>query len=92
MHMAACMGVPTAALFGPTDERRNGPVGTGHLVIRKPMNGFPLWTAATVGVRTVRSGINPQASLNALSIDDAREKIMPWIVSIKEKTGAGKPV
>ena len=25
MHMAACMGVPTAAVFGPTDERRNGP-------------------------------------------------------------------
>jgi heptosyltransferase II len=90
MHMAACMGVPTAAIFGPTDEQRNGPVGTGHLVIRKPMEGFPLWTAATVGVRTIRGGVNPQASLTALSVDDAWEKLMPWLVSIKEKTGSGK--
>ena len=79
MHMAACMGVPTAAVFGPTDERRNGPVGTGHLVIRK---GFPLWTAATVGVRAVRSGIDPQSSLKALSVDEAWEKVMPWLKGI----------
>jgi heptosyltransferase-2 len=85
MHMAACMGVPTVAVFGPTDERRNGPVGTGHLVIRKPMEGFPLWSAAAVGVRTVRSGVDPQASLKALSVDDAWEKVMPWLAGIKEK-------
>ena len=79
MHVAASMGVPTAAIFGPTDERRNGPVGKGHLVIRKPMDGFPLWTAATVGVRTVKSGVDPQASLKALSVDDAWEMVEPWL-------------
>ncbi len=90
MHMAACMGVPTAAIFGPTDERRNGPSGAGHLVLRKKMDGFPLWTAATVGVRAVKSGMDPQASLKALSVDDAWEKIMPWLVGIKEKMGVAK--
>jgi ADP-heptose:LPS heptosyltransferase len=80
MHMAACMGVPTAAVFGPTDERRNGPAGTGHLVIRK---GSPLWTAATAGVRAVRSGIDPQSSLKALSVDEAWEKVLPWLTSNK---------
>ena len=85
MHIAACMGVPTAAIFGPTDERRNGPVGPGHLVIRKSMDGFPLWTAATVGVRTVKSGVDPQASLKALSVDDAWEKVMPWLVTVQKK-------
>jgi ADP-heptose:LPS heptosyltransferase len=85
MHIAACMGVPTAAVFGPTDENRNGPVGAGHLVLRKPMPGFPLWTAATVGVRGVKTGIDPMASLKSLSVDEAWEKLMPWLSSIKEK-------
>jgi heptosyltransferase II len=90
MHMAACMGVPVVAVFGPTDERRNGPVGAGHLVLRKAMEGFPLWTAATVGVRSVKSGVDPQASLRALSVDDAWEKVMPWLMGIKERLGANK--
>jgi heptosyltransferase II len=91
MHMAACMGVPVAAIFGPTDERRNGPAGTGHLVIRKPMEGFPVWTAATVGVRAVKSGVDVQASLKALSVDDAWKKVEPWLMSVtKEKKGGGK--
>jgi heptosyltransferase-2 len=83
MHMAACMGVPVAAVFGPTDERRNGPVGHSSIVIRKEMAGFPLWTAATVGVRAVHSGVDPQASLKALTVDDAWEKVLPWLGKIK---------
>jgi heptosyltransferase-2 len=90
MHIAACMGVPTIAIFGPTDERRNGPVGHGHLVIRKPMDGFPLWTAATAGVRAVKSGVDPQASLKALSVDAAWEKVMPWLATIRKKMNNAK--
>ena len=30
MHMAAAVGVPVVALFGPTDERKWGPWGDGH--------------------------------------------------------------
>jgi heptosyltransferase II len=90
MHMAACMGVPTVAVFGPTDERRNGPMGAGHLVLRKAMDGFPVWTAANVGVRSVKSSVDPQASLRALSVDDAWEKVMPWIMGFKERPGAAK--
>ena len=85
MHIAASMGIPTAALFGPTDERRNGPVGSGHLVLRKAMDGFPLWTAATVGVRSLKSGIDPQASLKALSVEDAWEKVKPWLRTVPAK-------
>jgi len=84
MHIAACMGVPTVALFGPTDERRNGPVGEGHLVIRKEMAGFPLWTANNVGVRAVKSGIDPSASLKALSVDEAWEKVEPWLARLSD--------
>jgi len=37
MHLAAALGVPVAALFGPTDPIRTGPYGTGHTVIQAPI-------------------------------------------------------
>lgn len=33
MHLAAALGVPCVALFGPTDSRRTAPAGEGHVVI-----------------------------------------------------------
>jgi ADP-heptose:LPS heptosyltransferase len=79
MHMAACGGVPTIAIFGPTDARRNGPVGAASLVVRKEMPGFPLWTAANVGNRGVPPGVDPMASLLALSAEEAWQQIAPWL-------------
>jgi len=34
MHIAAAVGTPVVALFGPTDPARTGPYGPGHRVIR----------------------------------------------------------
>lgn len=37
VHLAAALGVPTVALFGPTDPARNGPWGAGPMrVLRHP--------------------------------------------------------
>ncbi len=33
MHLAAAVGVPCVALFGPTDPRRTAPAGAGHRVL-----------------------------------------------------------
>lgn len=33
MHIAAAVGTPVVALFGPTDPVRTGPYGTGHVVL-----------------------------------------------------------
>jgi heptosyltransferase-2 len=33
MHLAAALGVPCIALFGPTDPRRTAPAGEGHRVL-----------------------------------------------------------
>jgi heptosyltransferase-2 len=33
MHLAAALGVPCLALFGPTDPRRTAPAGDGHRVL-----------------------------------------------------------
>ncbi len=36
MHLAAALGVPVVGIFGPTDPARNGPFGTGSIVLRSP--------------------------------------------------------
>jgi len=41
MHMAAAAGIPVVALFGPTDESKWGPWGTGHTVITKRLSCHP---------------------------------------------------
>ena len=37
MHIAAAVGTPVVALFGPTDESLWGPFGSGHIVISKSL-------------------------------------------------------
>lgn len=34
MHLAAALGVPVVAVFGPTNPARNGPFGTRNMVLR----------------------------------------------------------
>lgn len=41
MHIAAAMGVPVIALFGPTAPWRTGPYGKGHKVIQKELACSP---------------------------------------------------
>ncbi len=36
MHLAAMMGVPVVAIFGPTDPARTGPFATRSIVLRNP--------------------------------------------------------
>jgi heptosyltransferase-1 len=38
MHLAATLGVPVVAIFGPTDPVRNGPCGTRNIVLRSPLS------------------------------------------------------
>jgi len=43
MHLAAAVGTPVVALFGPTDPAQTGPWGEGHTVLRPPPGpeGYP---------------------------------------------------
>jgi heptosyltransferase-1 len=36
MHLAAALGIPVVAIFGPTNPARNGPFGTRSIVLRSP--------------------------------------------------------
>jgi heptosyltransferase I len=41
MHLAAAVGTPVIALFGPTDPARTGPYGSGHTIIRAELACSP---------------------------------------------------
>jgi heptosyltransferase I len=41
MHLAAAVGTPVVALFGPTDPARTGPYGLGHKIIRTEITCSP---------------------------------------------------
>jgi lipopolysaccharide heptosyltransferase II len=41
MHLAAALGVPVVAVFGPTDWRETHPVGEAHRVVREPVHCSP---------------------------------------------------
>lgn len=43
MHIAAALGVPVFALFGPANPARTGPYGKGHTVIRKEISCGPCY-------------------------------------------------
>jgi lipopolysaccharide heptosyltransferase I len=38
MHLAAAVGTPVVAIFGPTDPRKVGPFGLGHIVLKKTVD------------------------------------------------------
>lgn len=48
MHLAAAVGTPVIALFGPTDPGLVGPYGTGHVVIRSPTSDMRTITVEQV--------------------------------------------
>jgi heptosyltransferase-2 len=41
MHLAAALGTPVVAVFGPTDWRETAPVGAGHRLVREPVQCSP---------------------------------------------------
>ena len=43
MHIAAAVGTPTIALFGPTNPMRHGPYGENHEAVEKPVECRPCY-------------------------------------------------
>jgi heptosyltransferase-2 len=41
MHVAAALGTPVVAVFGPTDWRETAPVGERHRLVREPVHCSP---------------------------------------------------
>ena len=44
MHIAAALGIPVIAMFGPTSAARTGPYGTGHHVLSGQVSCSPCFS------------------------------------------------
>jgi len=55
MHIAAALGIPVFAIFGPTDPLRTGPYGEGHTVIREDIPCAPCFKRTCNDVRCMNS-------------------------------------
>jgi heptosyltransferase-1 len=72
MHLAAAMGIPVVAIFGPTDPARTGPFGTRSIVLRNPHS------------RTTLSHENsPDRAMLEISTDD----VVNAAISLLRETG-----
>jgi len=66
MHLAAAVGTPVVALFGPTDPARTGPYGEGHTVIRANLPCSPC-LLKKCPTRECMTAITPEQVLSAVS-------------------------
>jgi heptosyltransferase-1 len=72
LHLAAALGTPTVALFGPTDPARNGPYRGGDT---QPSDRKDIVLRA-VGVRTThKRGSQPHPSMLAITVDQVFEAV-----------------
>ncbi|HEU5334472.1 MAG TPA: glycosyltransferase family 9 protein [Terriglobales bacterium] len=58
MHLAAALGVPVVALFGPTSPARNGPFGTRSIALRSSLSS-DTETAGRAAARSRRNRPDP---------------------------------
>ncbi len=51
MHIAAALGVPVYAIFGPTNPLRTGPYGKSHVIFRKGLGCSPCYKKQCKNIR-----------------------------------------
>lgn len=65
MHLAAAVGTPVVALFGPTSPDRTGPYGEGHVVIRRDLDCSPCF----------RKACKTRECMQAIGVDEVFEAV-----------------
>lgn len=68
MHVAAAVGTPVVALFGPTSPARTGPYGREHLVLRNPVPCSPCFSKRCRNAKFLEclEGISPDEVVTAI--------------------------
>ncbi|HTW67008.1 MAG TPA: glycosyltransferase family 9 protein [Bryobacteraceae bacterium] len=74
LHLAAALGKPGVAIFGPTDPARHGPYGGTIAVLRRPD-----------AVTSYRRNQDPATSMCAISPDDVFEALAPILAAHKDR-------
>jgi heptosyltransferase-1 len=80
LHLAAALGTPLVALFGPTDPARNGPYQVGE----PPASEHKNIVLRVPGVRTTHArGEQPHPSMLAITVDQVFEAVCRSIGAVK---------
>jgi len=70
MHVSAALGVPTVAVFGPTDARATGPIGDHVRIVREPVPCSPcLLKACPIG----------HDCMNAITADRVAQELLDLV-------------
>jgi len=60
MHIAAALGVPVVAVFGPTSPERTGPYGSSHVIVKSAAVCSPCFKKRCADLRCMKE-ITPEA-------------------------------
>jgi heptosyltransferase-1 len=74
LHLAAVLGKPGVAIFGPTDPARHGPYGATVAVLRSPH-----------AVTNYRRTAEPDASMREITPDQVFEALVPILAAHKDR-------
>ncbi len=71
MHIAAALGTPVVAIFGPTDPKRTGPYGEIHRVVRGSAKCSPCFKK--------RCGMPSHLCMEAVSVEMVLEEVLSFL-------------
>ena len=70
MHISVAVGTPTIAIIGPTDYRRTGPYGNGHIMIKKDLPCAPCFTMAEADTGKTVKSCTHRKCLDLITVED----------------------
>ena len=76
MHLAAAVGTPVVALFGPTAPWRTGPYGPNHIVLRADLSCSPCFKK-----QCLTSVYEERACMKRLTVDQVAHAVMEKIAA-----------
>jgi lipopolysaccharide heptosyltransferase I len=76
MHLAAAVGTPVVALFGPTAPWRTGPYGSNHVVLRADVSCSPCFKK-----ECLTTDYEERACMKRLTVDLVEEAVLKKLAS-----------
>ena len=86
MHLAAAVGTPVVALFGPTAPWRTGPYGREHVVLRVGLDCSPCFRR-----RCLTTRFEKRACMHRITVDQVVEAVVRKATSSLESTSPSAP-
>lgn len=82
MHLAAAVGTPVVALFGPTAPWRTGPYGKGHVVLRAGVGCSPCFSRSCK-----TTDLEPMACMNRITVEQVVDAVTRLEAEKKSRAG-----